>query len=402
MSSTRITTLLTLLLLATACGERGSEAAPTGPEADLTPTDPALAVSPETRRLEGVARRLALALHDPAFRARFRARLFASPFREQKIHLQRTLAQANGLERREMARLAGEADAQVDSVLRATQDLEVYLPVPGHRDAWRGDAQVLVATQANDGEVPVAYDLQGRRHLLDRDRPPSTPVIAVVPVETNFDRPPTPRGNVTCITCDTGGTGPGTAGIYMTKAKFFDDFEGWLKGDPEFEIHIMGQLGTSDSLTDYACAGEHAPGLYNWDGGTDWTGQVLLFSRNQIDAYQAAHPGEAFRIVAVEDDDTSCDIRVGQDRWGQFVAAIGPLYKDMTGAKDDGSLPKWLKAGKSLKDFITAVGNLIKTNDELIGTAIEARITGESRAGFNWVLKGDGAKTNGWLNLVLQ
>ena len=37
----------------------------------------------------------------------------------------------------------------------------------------------------------------------------------------------------------------------MTKAKFFSDFEGWLKGSPEFEVHIMGQKTTSDSLTRY-------------------------------------------------------------------------------------------------------------------------------------------------------
>jgi hypothetical protein len=39
--------------------------------------------------------------------------------------------------------------------------------------------------------------------------------------------------------------------MYMTYAHFVQDFEGWFKGSPEYEIHILGQAGTSDSLTDY-------------------------------------------------------------------------------------------------------------------------------------------------------
>lgn len=392
-------TALALLLLAAACGDRDASQPPTAPELPLVP---AAVVSPETQALEGVARRLALALNDAGFRHRLRARLAASPFRENKLPLQRMLAQNNGVDRREVARLVGEPDQVTDSVLNAAIPLEVYLPVPGHRRDWQGEANLLVATAARDGEIPVAFDPAGGRHLLDPAQPPSTPVIAVVPVETDFDRVPTPRASITCIDCDTEGSGGGTAGMYMTRAHFNSDFEGWLKGNPEFEIHIMGQKGASDSLMKYECAGEHEGGLNYWDGGTDWKGSVLLFSRAQIDAYQAAHPGEAFRIVAMEDDDTSCELRVDPDRWSDFLGSLGPLYKDMTGAADSGSVNRILKAAKSLKKFFKALANLIKTNDELIGNAIEASLTGEYRAGFNWVLKSDNNQTNGWLNLVVD
>src|SRR5690606_7206009 len=144
-------------------------------------------VTEETRQLEGLARRLAIALGDPAFRARFRARLEASPFREGKLHLQRTLAADGRAELLALARLNGESESTADSVQRATQALEAYLPVPAHRRAWRGDSRLLVATAARDGDLPVAFDLQGGRHYLDPTRPPQTPVLAVVPVETDFD-----------------------------------------------------------------------------------------------------------------------------------------------------------------------------------------------------------------------
>ena len=66
----------------------------------------------------------------------------------------------------------------------------------------------------------------------------------------------------------------------MSQAWIPGDFEGWLKGDPEYEVHVMGQLGTSDSLTDYQCAGEHAGDPYAYDqNGTVWNGSVLLFSQ---------------------------------------------------------------------------------------------------------------------------
>ena len=65
----------------------------------------------------------------------------------------------------------------------------MYLPVPAHRAAWRGDDNLLVATVGADHEAPVAFTLDGRRIVLDAERPPATPVLVVVPVETDFDHP---------------------------------------------------------------------------------------------------------------------------------------------------------------------------------------------------------------------
>jgi hypothetical protein len=51
----------------------------------------------------------------------------------------------------------------------------------------------------------------------------------------------------------------------MTGAHFVQTFEGWLRGAPEFEIHILGQSGDTDSLRTYQCAGEKVSGPYRYD-----------------------------------------------------------------------------------------------------------------------------------------
>jgi hypothetical protein len=277
--------------------------------------------------------------------------------------------------------------------------------VPAHRARWRGDRNLLVATAAADHDVPVAFDLDGRRHLLDPDRPPETPVLAVVPVETDFDAPVRPQ--ITCSDDACGGSSSGGSttfvpGLYMTRAQFDQDFEGWLKGTPELEVHVLGQKGSSDSLMKYQCAGEHRPNPYNWNGNTSWNGTVLLFSQAQINNYHVTHPNETFRLVFMEDDDTECVMKIDPDRWKTFVTAVGSFYRDMTGAIDTGSTRKYLAAGKSLRKLLAALASIILTNDDLIGTAMEDKVVNEFHTGYNWILKADNNVTNGWVNLEMR
>jgi len=403
----RLTLTLAAALVVAACADNTSERSPTAPGSALL-TGRALEVSPETERLEGVARRMALALSQPGFRQRLFARLAASPYRENKLSFRRTVEADQKADIIAMARAAGEAVEVTDSVVRAAPALEIYLPVPEHRAAWAGDGRLLVATAARDGEIPVAYDLAGGRHLLDPTRPPFTPVLAVVPAETDFDAPP--AFMTACppdMDCGSGGssgsyTAPPPPGLYMTDAKFNDDFEGWLKGSPEFEIHVMGQKGTTDSLTKLRCAGENQPSPYRWDGGTTWSGSVMLISQPDLDAFHAAHPNESVRIIALEDDDTACEMKVDRDLWVDLVGSIGPVYHDITGAIDSGSVSRYISAARSVRNFLSAVAGLIKTNDDLIGNAIEDDVAGQYKAGYNWVLKGKNAFTNGWLRLEMK
>jgi hypothetical protein len=413
----RLTLPLAAALVLTACADNTSERPPTAPGSTLRP-GAALEVSLETARLEGVARRMALALSQPGFRQRLFARLAASPYREHKLSFRRTVEADQKADIIAMARAAGEPVEVTDSVVRAAPALEIYLPVPEHRDAWRGDDRLLVATAARDKEVPVAYDLSGGRHLLDPSQPPLTPVLAVVPAETDFDTP-SPSFLTACLSetdCGGGGGGGGGGGstspstnpaspppgLYMTSARFNDDFEGWLKGSPEFEIHVMGQKGATDSLVKLRCAGEHQSSPYRWDGGTTWSGSVMLISQPDLDAFHAAHPGESVRIIALEDDDTACEMKVDRDRWLDLVGSIGPVYRDITGAIDSGSVSRYISAARSVRNFLASVAGLIKTNDDLIGNAIKDDVAGQYKAGYNWVVKGKSTTTNGWLKLEMK
>jgi hypothetical protein len=398
--------LLAIGLLAgtLACADREM---PTTPGVD-SPTSPE--TQGEANKAERIAQLFARALEQPDFREYVKQQLDASPFPEHKIQLQRFL-QAGG--RRGIQALAQanlQPEVQIDEAARAAMPLEVYLPVPAHRSQWQGDDHVLVATAQRDRDVPVAFDLQGRRHLLSPDHPPRTPVLAVVPVETDFDREPVrslsvcPVAEATaCSPAGGGGGGPTAPGLYLASSHFVQSFEGWLKGSPEFEIHIMGQKGSTDSLTRYRCAGEHAPVPYFFDQNElDWSGYVMLFSQAELDAYKAGHPGQAFRIVVMEDDDTACEMKVDQDRWNAVVTAIGPTYRDITGAIDTLTTTRILKAARSLQNLLAVLASWIKTNDDLIGTAIEDKVVGEYHPGFNWIVKGEAGVTNGWLNLVMR
>ena len=348
--------------------------------------------------------------------------------REEKLHFQRYVTGANGRAAERIARATrGRADEVVAEALGATP-LELYLPVPEHRASWAGGPDVLIATAIRDGDVPVAFDLAGRRILLDPNQPPATPVLALVPVETDFDAVPLePGANAECQDCggDGGGTGGGGGGggdgsgggsvvagnLVMTYATFVEDFEGWLKGAPEFEIHILGPNSTTDTTTarSFQCIGERAAYGYRWnmDSHQSWSGTVQLFSSAQLAAFEFAYPGRGFLVMALEDDDGACVIKADRDLAGAFLRATRQAYADYNGAKDkpvltpDG-LERLLKAGKTGTSLIAAIASLIKTNDEIIGIAIADSVAGRAHTRGNWVVQNKDLQTNGWLKLELR
>jgi hypothetical protein len=406
-----------LAVLALLAGAGGcSEPTPTSPrtgdsQAVALVPGPGSASEPARRAAqERLARRLALALADPAFRSYVWASLDHSVVAEHKVQFQRWL---QGSGRRGMSALASAArdpEGLVGSDLAAAQPLELYLPVPAHRAAWRGGPDLLVATALADRDAPVAFDTKGRRRVLSPDAPPATPVLAVVPVETDFDASPTADATLDPGSGGGGGGGGGggsTApppGLYMTSSHFVQDFEGWLKGSPEYEIHILGQSGSSDSLTSYQCAGEHAGGAYVFDQNTlDWTGSVLLFNQAQLDNYKKAHPGQSLRILALEDDDGACQIRLDGNRFKAFQTTLQNTYPNLTGGKDSLSgLVKVFRRANALQRILQAAYSWLTSQDDLIGNAIEDKVVGEYHAGANWIVRGDGNVTNGWLHLEMR
>jgi len=391
------------LLLSAACSDR-----------TVTPPSeaPVDAIAANARRPEALAKMFAKGLKNAAFRAYLKAQLNASPYREHKLQLE-TFLGANGSRAvREIAAENGTTKEALVGQAKAAIALEVYFPVPAHRAAWTGDEQVLVATAVTDDDPPIAFDPDGRRQVLDPKTPPATPVLAIVPVETDFSVRPA-RVMECLVDCDGSGGGPiggvvppppPAPGLYMTKSHFVQDFEGWLKGSPEFEVHMLGQRGTSDSLYDYQCAGEHAGGPYTFDqNNLDWSGNVLLFSKTQLDQYNAAHPSQNLRVFIVEDDDTACQIKTDVGRAERIFQVVDSTYRLLTGGNDSSNaLVRAYKYAKAAKSLWQAVASFFRSNDDLVGNAVEDSIVGSFYPGYNWFVKGDNNITNGWINLVMH
>jgi hypothetical protein len=364
----------------------------------------------ERAAMDRLARHLARALADPGFRSMLKSNLDESKIVEHKIHFQSFLRGSDRRALKEVARLSGTAESTIEADADEAIPLEVYFPVQDHRNRWAGGPELLVASARHDGEAPVAYDVSGRRQVLSPDSPPEVPVLAVVPVETDFERS-ADVAFTECTDCGGGGGGGGgwtptaPTGLFMTYSHFVQDFEGWLKGDPEFEFHILGQSGTTDSLKDYQCAGGAAGGYYHFDQNSlTWSGSALLFSQAQLNNYKTAHPNQNFRIIALEDDDTGCVIKFDSDRFRAMVTTIQTEYPNVTGAKDTSSstLMKYVKRANALQKILRKVYSFITTQDDLIGNAVEAVVVGQSYPGANWIIKGQQNVTNGWIKLEMR
>jgi hypothetical protein len=393
------------------CTEHPTPTAPPGTGAYAPSTAALMTIQGE--RMERLARNFARALGNPGFRSRIRSSLEQSRFREGKLHFQGLLAENNRQVLREIAQETGEGEDQIQDDAANAIALEVYLPVATHRAQWQGGESILVATAIADEDPPVAYDPQGNRYVLDPATPPSTPVLAIVPVETDFSRPGNPQGaQCTIETCPPGGGGGGggdsgaggtplAPGLYMSYAHVIDAFEGWLKGSPEYEVHVLGQLGQTDSLIDYQCAGEHAGGPYSYDQNeVDWTGNVLLFSQNQLNSYTSQHPGQSVRVFIVEDDDTACQIK-SDNSIAQIFADVDGAYRSLTGGKDSTSgILKFFKKANALQKIWRTMTNLVLTNDDLPGNAVEDASV--IQYGANWIIKGKNNMTTGWIKLDMR
>jgi hypothetical protein len=393
MSRTLRPLVLAVVLAAPACTDR------TSPEPSSN-QQPINGDGPTAAR-ERLAHRIALALRDDKFRAQLKQDLDRSPVREGKLHFQRYLTASHARAAVALAQASGEPGGAVAVDAARVPALELYLPVPAHRQAWTGDARILVATTADERRAPVAFSPQGERLVLDPNRPPDIPVLALVPSETDFDGVGSQAGFI-----GDGGGGSSTppVGLYMTNSHLVESFESWMKGAPEIEMHMLGQAGATDSLTTYSCAAEPAAGYYYFDQNSlDWSGSVLLMSQTQLNNYKKSHPNQNLRVFLVEDDDTPCKIKVEPARFANLVKAVEAAYPLLTGGRDtvSGQL-KIFKKANAIQRIIKALASVLKTNDELIGNAVESAVVGEAYPNANWVIKGDGNRTNGWVRLVMK
>jgi hypothetical protein len=402
MRSTISLVVLTLAVL-TACDRPHPTEPATLPNSASSSQSP-FQLATERSAMDRLARRMARAIGDPEFRAYLKDQLDLSPFRENKLQFQRFLSQSNHHALHQLAKAASESEASIVSDTRVAPPLEIYFPVPAHRVGWQGGAKVLVASAVADRDAPVAYDIEGRRHVLSATIPPAIPVLVMVPVETDFG---TDSSVGLAVNPNPSPTPPPPGpppGLYMSYAHFVQDFESWFKGSPEYEIHILGQAGTTDSLTDYQCAGAPAGGYYHFDQNSpDWSGSVLLFSQTQLNAYRTAHPNQNFRIIALEDDDTGCQVKFDASRFKNLQATLQAAYPDLTGSKDTvGAIGRFVKRANALQKILRAAYSFTTTQDDLIGNAVENVVVGQFVPGANWIVKGENQVTNGWINLGMR
>lgn len=219
----------------------------------------------EQARLERLARAFALSLRDDGFRARIHRDFLASGEREGKLDLSRMLRSDGLTGLRALAAVEGSRADKLAEELALSVPREVYLPFAAHRDSWTGGSEVLVATALRDGDVPVAFDVEGRRLLLDPELPPTRPVIAIVPAETALSQSSDGRElqmQQACPPedadlCEGGGGSGGGGGEDPPKTICAADqdgtkllvcrsiipdvggYEGWLRGAPEVSIILF-------------------------------------------------------------------------------------------------------------------------------------------------------------------
>lgn len=343
-------------------------------------------------RLDRIARHVAVALQDARVRAYLYNQLHASPYREHKVHFGPFASRLGSPFSSAVATAAGLTGAGFRAQLDSLIDLEFYMPVKEHWERWTGGPDLLVAWAIRDHEIPVAYNLQGSRVVLtSAEEPPATPTLGIVPRETAFSEPAPSSGIVPqecgpdCATP----LSPPPPGVVMTMSYIPRHYEGFLMGDPEFEVHALARKSVTDSqLSDWQCAGEHAaaaagqPGVQSQDYVYDqndaaWTGQVLLLGKDQVNAAQAYDSSVIYTVW--EDDNTACKIvRAGSDVDAQINDASLALSDaaNAIAAYLADNRTAFLVAYRLVRDVKDLFGAL--QNDDFVGFIVDASKAGVS------------------------
>jgi hypothetical protein len=193
----------------------------------------------------------------------------------------------------------------------------------------------------------------------------------------------------------------------VTRAEYVESFESWLKGDPEFDIHVLGKAPGKDSLQVISCAGRESAGPYNYtQRSLTWSGKALLYTNAQLDVYKATYPGQGIRIIVDEDDDGPCVLKLDGDRVAQALAVIETQYPKLNGGIDKitnltGLIRAWSSLN-ALTKIVRAVANVFLTNDDYVGNAVDRSVTGEAAPFGNWIVKGENNRTTGFLQLEMK
>ena len=142
----------------------------------------------------------------------------------------------------------------VDDIFQAIANfpipLDIYFPVAEHRNTWYANrSKLLIAFTRlqTDDQSPkpiIAYNLSGKKVLLDPQTPPQEPVLIIAPSEhrdSHGQKPPPSLPE--CGDCDDndGGSGGPTGPkwrIFITDFTLMDDHEPWSSGGPEINLRV--------------------------------------------------------------------------------------------------------------------------------------------------------------------
>ena len=155
-----------LILAVAACADHDvpTAASSSAPASTVNgaPAAPSLSAAAQSdeAHLEALARRVARALRDPAFRSYVKSELDRSTFPEHKVQFQRFL-RLNGQQALRALAAASNENADAVAADTAAVALEMYFPVPAHRAAWSGDDNLLSGHR--EGRPRIANRLRSRR-----------------------------------------------------------------------------------------------------------------------------------------------------------------------------------------------------------------------------------------------
>jgi hypothetical protein len=288
---------------------------------------------------------------------------------EHKLDFASYLKGTNGgLLRAQVAQVIRVTPDSVSRLVAAIRPLELYLPVQEQRDAWTGDANLQVAGLLLDADTPVVFGLDGAEVMLAADTKPDVPTLVLTTVETDFSKPldATRAKNRTkkdgavgtytylpCSDCD-GASGGGSTpivpasdptGLYFTYSDLYDDGEGWLKGAPEIEVHVIGPSPNDQPnfARSVSCAANGIGGGRSFDqNNPQWSGKALLLNQ--------------------------WDFQYNKFGWLAFYVGVG--YLNLLHCDADHPLECDLGILGSLSGIVAAAWGIFTTNDDYLGLAI--------------------------------
>ena len=356
LSPRRVGLALTLAFGLAACVDAltGAIEAPKGASRSLAIATPSEA--------QTIAQGLALALRDPSIRGKVHGAMRGSSFNEHKLVLQDFAKSRPGEDVLTAvgAALGGKSLSWVRSEVASLPALDFYLPFTTHRQSWKPQDDVYVATTF-DKRAPsiTAYGSNGHAlELRQGDGVPAVPLIILHPAEPKTTSMPgnssdsliesptkplttslTPSNLIECGETCTGGSGGGGTvdppGTYITHFNI-QASDGWF-GDSEMRFYASALAGHVEFLhlgyqhnvlvADYICD----VGTYARDGVKQYLGYygpymlsptVTSGSFLSCSGYPAAY---AVHIVEI-DGDIGNDDDYGWRIWGPGQYPAGAIY----------------------------------------------------------------------------